>query len=131
MTPKQQAFVHHYCTNGGNGTQAAIAAGYSEATAREIASQNLTKPAISQAIDEWREHMAEQAEITIESIARELVKICENATKDKQHSAAVSAQLGVAKLYGLLAEDRKNARDPLTDAMATVAKAEREKRAIH
>ena len=29
ITPKQQAFIHAYIANGGNGTQAAITAGYS------------------------------------------------------------------------------------------------------
>lgn len=43
LTDKQRAFVNFYMTNGFNATQAAIAAGYSEDTARNIGYQNVTK----------------------------------------------------------------------------------------
>jgi phage terminase small subunit len=51
LTPKQRAFVSFYMTNGFNGGQAAIAAGYSEDTAYEIASENLRKPLIRDEIN--------------------------------------------------------------------------------
>jgi len=41
LTTKQRVFCELYAANGGNGTQAAIAAGYSESSAAESASQNL------------------------------------------------------------------------------------------
>lgn len=126
LTVKQQRFRDAYCANGGNGTQAAIDAGYSEAVAKEIAYENLTKPHIKAAIDEFRAQNAAKADITVQSITKELQQIAQKATESGQHSAAVSAQLGVAKLHGLLTEDRRNARDPLTDAMARVAKRERQ-----
>lgn len=50
LTPKQQAFVDEYIIDL-NGTQAAIRAGYSEKTAQEIASQNLSKLIIKEAVD--------------------------------------------------------------------------------
>ena len=50
LTPKQQAFVDEYIIDL-NGTQAAIRAGYSEKTAQEIASENLSKPIIKEAVD--------------------------------------------------------------------------------
>lgn len=43
LTAKQRRFIDAY---DGNGTQAAIAAGYSPKTARAIAKENLTKPHI-------------------------------------------------------------------------------------
>ena len=43
LTDKQQRFVDAY---NGNATQAAIAAGYSEKTARSMGRENLTKPYI-------------------------------------------------------------------------------------
>lgn len=49
LSPKQQAFIEHYLTSW-NATQAAIAAGYSQKTARAIGSENLTKPDIQAAI---------------------------------------------------------------------------------
>lgn len=46
MTPKQERFVAEYLIDL-NATQAAIRAGYSEKTARSIASELLTKPDIA------------------------------------------------------------------------------------
>jgi phage terminase small subunit len=49
-TIKQARFIVEYCKDF-NGTQAAIRAGYSEHSAQEIASENLSKPIIRIAID--------------------------------------------------------------------------------
>ena len=45
LTPLQRRFVDEYAIDL-NGTQAAIRAGYSPKTARSIASENLTRPAV-------------------------------------------------------------------------------------
>ena len=45
MTPKEIKFCQEYLIDL-NGTQAAIRAGYSKRSAKEIASENLTKPII-------------------------------------------------------------------------------------
>lgn len=50
LTDKQKRFVEQYCIHF-NGARAAREAGYSEETAKEIASQNLTKLNIKNAID--------------------------------------------------------------------------------
>lgn len=52
LTDKQKAFIVEYVKDF-NGTQAAIRAGYSENTANVIASQNLTKLNIREAIDNY------------------------------------------------------------------------------
>jgi phage terminase small subunit len=49
LTAKQARFVEEYLIDF-NATQAAIRSGYSEKTARQIASQNLAKPDVSEAI---------------------------------------------------------------------------------
>lgn len=51
LTTKQDAFVKAYLLNGGNATQAAISAGYSEKTAYSIGEENLRKPDIKKAIE--------------------------------------------------------------------------------
>ena len=51
LTGKQDAFVKAYLLNGGNATQAAIQAGYSEKTANEQGSQNLAKLSIKAVIE--------------------------------------------------------------------------------
>ena len=76
LTPKQQDFADHYIKLG-NATEAAIKAGYSKRTAKEIASENLTKPNIKNYIDERMEmlkteRVADQQEIleTLTSVLR-------------------------------------------------------------
>ena len=49
LTPKQARFVQEYLIDL-NATQAAIRAGYSEHTARQVASENLSKPYIVKAV---------------------------------------------------------------------------------
>lgn len=50
LTPKQKSFADNYIKTG-NATQSAISAGYSERSARQIATENLTKPSILEYID--------------------------------------------------------------------------------
>ena len=52
LKPKQKAFADEYIRNGGNATQAAVAAGYSKKTAVYIGSENLRKPNIAAYIAE-------------------------------------------------------------------------------
>lgn len=49
LTPKQKAFADYYIECG-NATEAAKRAGYSDKTARQIATENLTKPSICEYI---------------------------------------------------------------------------------
>lgn len=59
MTPKQRRFADEYLINT-NGTQAAIRAGYSKKSARQIADQLLSKLDIRQYIDERLEQIASE-----------------------------------------------------------------------
>lgn len=59
LTEKQKRFVDEYLIDL-NATQAAIRAGYSEGTAKQIGSENLTKPAIKKAIDSRMEELRTQ-----------------------------------------------------------------------
>ena len=52
LTPKQKAFADNYIANGGNATDAARKAGYSEKTAYSIGQQNLKKLEVSSYIAE-------------------------------------------------------------------------------
>lgn len=74
MTARQQRFVQEYLIDF-NATQAAIRAGYSETTARQIGAENLTKPDIQQAITKAQAAMAEKVEVTREEIIRELKRL--------------------------------------------------------
>jgi phage terminase small subunit len=78
LNPKQALFVRHYLILN-NGTQAAIAAGYSRKAARQAGSALLTNPAIDREIQQARaeqnQKLMEKYEVTSERIVRELAKI--------------------------------------------------------
>ena len=103
LTTKQELFVSAYCSNGFNATQAAIEAGYSADSAREIGSENLTKPDIAEAVDRYKLSIKKRHGITIESLLRELEEAREAAlsAETPQSSAAIAATMGKAKLTGL------------------------------
>ncbi|QYM73370.1 terminase small subunit [Pseudochrobactrum sp. Wa41.01b-1] len=61
LTTKQERFVTEYLVDL-NATQAAIRAGYSEKTARQTGSENLSKPDIADAIADAHNKIAEKAE---------------------------------------------------------------------
>lgn len=85
LTAKESRFVDEYMVDL-NGTQAAIRAGYSPDSARQIASENLSKPYIQAAISEARRAQQERTHITADrwllevalialADARELVEV--------------------------------------------------------
>ena len=74
LTAKQEKFCNEYLIDL-NATQAAIRAGYSSKTANRIATENLSKPVISQYIQEQRQKTAEKAEITRDKIVNEYAKL--------------------------------------------------------
>ena len=74
LTAKQQRFVEAYVANP-NGAQAAIRAGYSARTARVIASENLRKPEIADAIDKATETRQARENIRIEKVREQLARI--------------------------------------------------------
>ena len=98
MTAKQRRYVKEYCLDF-NGTRAAIAAGYSKKTARQIGSENLTKPAIQGAIKSEVAKLDEETEITKEGLIQDLVKI-KNEHRSKTPYAAIRAIEAIARMKG-------------------------------
>lgn len=74
LTPKQQCFVDEYLIDL-NATQAAIRAGYSENAAQQIASENLSKPLIQQAIQEAMRKRQERVNVDADYVLKRLVEI--------------------------------------------------------
>ena len=72
LTPKQSAFVDAYCSNGGNGRQACIDAGYSPKVAHAQSNENLNKPYIQKAIQIRQNPIAQARKITRESLLAEI-----------------------------------------------------------
>jgi phage terminase small subunit len=98
LTPKQERFISEYLIDL-NGTQAAIRAGYSENTARAIASENLSKPDIVDAIAEARAKVAEKAEWSAVERLEALKRIA-LANEAEDARVAVSAISEANKMQG-------------------------------
>lgn len=77
LTPKQAAFVHEYLMDL-NATQAAIRAGYSKKTANRIATENLSKPVIQEAIQEARDAREKRSMITVEWVLAQIASIAQD-----------------------------------------------------
>lgn len=73
LTPKQARFVEEYLVDL-NATQAAIRAGYSKNTAREIGCENLTKPNLQKAIQEKQKARSKRTEITQDYVINTVVE---------------------------------------------------------
>lgn len=72
LTSKQERFCLEYVIDF-NATRAAMSAGYSEHTAKDIGCENLSKPNIQDRLKELKAKTVDKLEITHEDIVRELM----------------------------------------------------------
>lgn len=85
LTAKQQRFCDEYLIDL-NATQAAIRSGYSKKTARQMATENLTKPAIKEYIDK---RMAEKDAALIAN-GDEVLKYLTSVMRGKSESSVLA-----------------------------------------
>ena len=104
MTPRQETFCQYFVANGGNGTQAAIAAGYAKESASQQSRRMLSYEQVATRIAGLRGRAAKRSEVTMESLAADFERIYEGAVALGQMAAAVSAKEKIAKLYGLMSD---------------------------
>lgn len=76
LYPMQKAFVREYLKDG-NGTQAAIRAGYSEKTAGAQASDLLKVPKVAAAVARGRKRTQDRADLTVDDVVRGFREIAE------------------------------------------------------
>ena len=74
LTAKQERFVAEYLVDL-NATQAAIRAGYSPRTAKQMGTENLAKPVLAAAIQKAMAERGKRTEIEADAVIRELAKI--------------------------------------------------------
>jgi phage terminase small subunit len=74
LTPKEQIFIREYLIDG-NGTRAAIAAGYAAASAGVAASKLLKKPKVSQELQALRAGLCAKLEITAERVLQGIAQL--------------------------------------------------------
>lgn len=99
MNPKQSRFVDKYLVDL-NATQAAIRAGYSAKTARQIGDENLSKPDIAAAVAAGMADRAQRTTITQDKVLANLEAVKQDAmskTADKDGNIRMSSHMAALK----------------------------------
>lgn len=81
LTLKQKAFADEYIINGGNATQAAIKAGYSQKTAYKMGAENLKKPHILAYINQRIDPVEKARDINANDALNQLIGIWQGETQ--------------------------------------------------
>ena len=108
LTKKQQKFVQLYVYQDLTNTDCAHRAGYQ--FPEVVAPRLLHSPEyrhLQEKIKELQEGEQKKYEITFDKVARDLKTIRDAALEDGSYGAAVSAELGRAKLAGLMVERKE------------------------
>lgn len=101
LTAKQALFVKEYLVDL-NATGAAIRAGYSEKTAKEMGHENLTKPHIASAVQEAMQERSQRVQIDAEWVLKKYIGIIERCEEQDPTNArgaldSVGKHLGMFK----------------------------------
>lgn len=83
LTPKQERFCEEYLIDL-NATQAAIRAGYSEDTAKQIGCENLTKPDLHARIVELQAARSARVQVDGDWVLRRLIEISDKCMQAKR-----------------------------------------------
>lgn len=120
ITPKQQAFIQHYVSNGGNGTKAAISAGYSQRSAAVTACELLKLPKVQKRLQPKRDEEKERLGLDADWIVSRLMK--EAGDPENSEAARVRALELLGKVEGIFAPEKKelNATVNTGDFLATL-----------
>lgn len=82
LTPKQALFCKEYLVDL-NATQAAVRAGYSKKTAKEIGFENLTKPHLVELIQELMNKRSKKVEIDGDWVLSKLKQVAERCMQEE------------------------------------------------
>ena len=83
LTAKQRLFCHEYLIDL-NATQAAIRAGYSKKTAKEIGCENLTKPNILEFVNKAKEKRIEEVKVDANWVLQAAVEVHERCMQHEE-----------------------------------------------
>lgn len=124
LNDRQRSFVNEYVRDY-NGTQAAIRAGYSPATAGSIASELLRHPGVSAALVAVKAHRTARVGVTAEQVLQEMSIIANSSlehyvvTDDGQVRPAPDAPEGVMRAIQSIKKKTRITRNPRTDETTT------------
>lgn len=106
MTPRQERFVREYLIDR-NGAAAAVRAGYSPHTARQIAYELLTRPNVAEAVRRGEAQIATKAQLAREEVVRGLLAAIDMARVQGDPAAMIAGWREIAKMCGYYAPERK------------------------
>jgi phage terminase small subunit len=107
LTIKQDRFARQYVKDG-NGTRAAIAAGYAQTGAHVQSSENLRKPKVAAAIAALRRRQAERLDVSREKMINDAAHFAEQAAAKEEFGPAIKATELIMKAQGYLVERSLN-----------------------
>jgi hypothetical protein len=99
LTTRQALFVDHYALCG-NAAEAARLSGYSAQTARVIGPENLSKPAVKQALQARRQVFQAELEVTRQDVVNVLQEAIVMAKSQSNPGAMIQGCVQLAKLLG-------------------------------
>ena len=111
MTPKQMLFVENYLLDF-NGTAAAIRAGYSPNSARQIATENLSIPAIQALIKEQQVNDASKLKMTRQQALKVLLDGVSMAKQMNDPATMIQGMSTVARMLGFTAPPDRKTKQP-------------------
>ena len=99
LTPRQEKFVEHYALCG-NAAEAARLAGYSGRTARVIGPENLSKPAVKQALEARQAVFRAELAVTKEDVVNGLRSAIQMGREQQNPGVMIQGYVQLAKLLG-------------------------------
>jgi len=105
LSPRQQRFVAEYLASG-NGTRAAVRAGYGRAGSHVAASRLLKNDKVLAAVDSGRRELAARHEITRDRVIEELEQAIEIAKAKGDAGAMIAGWREIAKICGYYAAEK-------------------------
>jgi len=90
LTERQKMFCKEYIVDL-NATQASIRAGYSEKTAKQIGSENLSKPYLQEEIARLMKSREERVKLTADKVLEDIERVRTLAEGSEQYSVSLKA----------------------------------------
>lgn len=128
LTPKQKAFADAYIETG-NQTEAARRAGYSEKCAKQVASENMTKPDVSAYIQSRMAELEAQRVASADEVMRFFSSVMRGEVKDQFGLDAslqdrLNAGKELMKRYAAIEPKGEKARSAVADIIEAVKNVE-------
>ncbi|MBK6357131.1 MAG: terminase small subunit [Betaproteobacteria bacterium] len=99
LTSRQEKFVDHYALCG-NAAEAARLAGYSEKTARVIGPENLSKPAVKEALQARQQAYQAELGLTKDAVISSILEAIQMGREQKNPAVMIQGCVQLAKMLG-------------------------------